>query len=118
MQVVQLGWLGVPFLAIFALDGVAGGGCEGQWNDAFGQFEANSSINAMSTFDDGDGTNLYIGGGFGSISGVQVNGIAKWDGYSWHGLQGGLPCCGVVNSFLVENGDLDSLIVGGNFQSI
>ncbi|GEM_PF-2311962 len=36
------------------------------------------------------GTDLYVGGTFGSVSGVTVNGITQWDGTGWSPLGSGL----------------------------
>lgn len=35
-----------------------------------------------------DGTNLYLGGSFGSIDGVVAGSIARWDGSAWHAVSG------------------------------
>ena len=32
------------------------------------------------------GDRLYAGGAFGSIGGVDANGVGAWDGTSWHAL--------------------------------
>ncbi|MCH7792408.1 MAG: hypothetical protein IID31_09045, partial [Planctomycetes bacterium] len=43
--------------------------------------------------DDGDGPNkpaLFVGGLFNSVNGVNSRGVIKWDGQTWHSLDGGL----------------------------
>ncbi len=43
--------------------------------------------------DDGDGPNkpaLFIGGFFTNAGGAISNGVVKWDGLAWHGLEGGV----------------------------
>ncbi len=47
------------------------------------QGDANTAINAISTFDDGAGPALYIGGSFRTAGGQTVNHVAKWDGARW-----------------------------------
>ena len=37
-----------------------------------------------------DGENIYVGGLFYSAGGTSVGSIARWDGYSWDALQGGV----------------------------
>ena len=53
---------------------------------------------------------LYVVGNFRSAGGVEVNGIAKWDGTSWTNLGAGFN--NTVYSITVFNGEI---IVGGSF---
>jgi len=53
---------------------------------------------------------LYVGGNFRTAGGVEVNGIAKWDGTNWSSMGAGFN--GTVYSMVVHNGEL---IVGGSF---
>ncbi len=56
---------------------------------------------------DGD---LYVAGNFRNAGGVEVNGIAKWDGTEWTNLGAGFD--NTVYSMVVFNGEI---IVGGSF---
>ncbi len=60
--------------------------------------------------------NLYVGGGFTSVSGVSANGIAKWNGSSWSalgtGVAGGLD---LVDALAL--GPWNTLYAGGSFTS-
>jgi hypothetical protein len=61
------------------------------------------------------GGDLYIGGGFSSVSGVPASGIARWDGARWSAVGGGV---GGPNPFvfaLATRGD--ELFAGGDFTS-
>ncbi len=60
---------------------------------------------------------LYIGTPFKTVSGITVNGIARWDGNSWYPLQDGVQfgdgSYGFVSAMEVFN---NSLYVFGSFQ--
>jgi hypothetical protein len=78
---------------------------------------------ALEVFDDGRGTALYAGGQFGTIDGVTVNGIARWDGVTWSplvmngniGLGGVWPFVFALKVF--DDGRGPALYVGGSFAS-
>jgi hypothetical protein len=65
------------------------------------------------------GGNVYVGGNFTKIDGVNANGIAVWNGTAWSPLSGGVqnepPNEGdeTVNDILVSG---DSVFVGGSFD--
>ena len=42
----------------------------------------------LKVLDDGTGPALFAGGEFAAAGGVTVNRIAKWDGVTWHALDG------------------------------
>ncbi|MEK6676400.1 MAG: hypothetical protein AABZ47_12190, partial [Planctomycetota bacterium] len=46
-------------------------------------------VRALTVFDDGGGSALYVGGGFTTAGGVSANGIAKWDGSHWSAVGSG-----------------------------
>lgn len=80
----------------------------------------NSSVNAMTVFDDGsgDGPALYVGGGFTTAGGAEANRIAKWDGASWSALGSGLgSTVNTMTAFDDGSGDGSSLYVGGSFST-
>jgi hypothetical protein len=67
------------------------------------------------------GDDVYVGGRLASAGGVQVSGIAKWDGATWSDVGGGIDFCRGIFCFptayaLEVKGN--ELIVGGNFGSI
>jgi|GEM_PF-2111718 len=61
---------------------------------------------------------LYVGGLISEIDGVEMNGIARWDGSTWHDLDGGLTVggqqAGQIASLKVYDGNL---YVGGIFDT-
>ncbi len=71
----------------------------------------------MTTFDDGNGPALYVGGSFNRINGTDVvSNVAKWDGTTWTGLGAGLD--GAVQELVVFNdGSGDALYALGNFNN-
>lgn len=40
-------------------------------------------VASLEVFDDGRGPAIYLGGNFKTIGGLQVNGLARWDGSAW-----------------------------------
>ena len=48
----------------------------------------NNSTSTFEVFDDGSGPALYAGGAFAAAAGDLVNGVAKWSGTAWTGLDG------------------------------
>lgn len=76
----------------------------------------NSPVGALASFDDGEATRLYVGGGFGMVGGALAsNNIAAWDGAAWSALGSGTD--GGVNALLAMPDDArgPSLYVGGFF---
>jgi trimeric autotransporter adhesin len=57
------------------------------------------------------GGSLYIGGGFSTVAGQAVNGIARWDGAEWHALGEG-----VNDEVLALNFHNGELYAGGQFS--
>ncbi len=79
----------------------------------------NGFVDALAVFDDGSGGGpaLYAGGNFGSVSGVAMSSVAKWNGQSWSGLEGGVN--GIVFDFAVHDdggGAGPALYVAGGFS--
>jgi trimeric autotransporter adhesin len=74
-------------------------------------------VDALAIFDDGCGASLYAGGWFSHAGGVEVNGIAKWDGTQWCALGDGAG--DVVSALTVlDDGSGPALFVGGSFYAI
>jgi hypothetical protein len=71
---------------------------------------------SMTTFDDGSGPALYVGGQFPTIGGVIAANIAKWNGTTWvplgAGLNGFVTCLGAFN-----DGSGPALYAGGSFTA-
>lgn len=57
------------------------------------------SVRALSVFDDGSGSKLYVGGQFTSVPSLNSNNIVRWDGTSWSGVGSGLS--GIVFAMCV-----------------
>ncbi|MEM1181928.1 MAG: hypothetical protein AAGM22_26515, partial [Acidobacteriota bacterium] len=78
---------------------------------------------ALTVFDDGSGPDLYVGGNIDTISGVTINGVARWDGVAFSALDGAAGT-GLTPSASAEalalavfnDGSGDALYVGGNFD--
>ncbi len=68
-------------------------------------------VNALAVLND----QLYAAGEFVSAGGVTANGIARWDGDSWHALGTGLTGASSIASLAVFN---NALFAGGSFYSI
>jgi hypothetical protein len=52
-------------------------------------------VTCMTSWDDGTGPGLYVGGSFTSVGGVACNNIAKWNGSAWSPLGSG--CAGTTS---------------------
>ncbi len=71
---------------------------------------------ALTAFDDGSGSALYVGGTFGTAGGVSASRIAKWNGASWSAL--GLGVNSTVRALASFNdGSGDALYAGGVFTA-
>jgi hypothetical protein len=71
---------------------------------------------ALTTFDDGSGEALFVGGGFTTAGGVPANRIAKWDGASWSALGAGTSS--TVHELVVfDDGNGAALYASGEFFS-
>lgn len=94
-----------------------------QWQSVGAQLEHwSNQLWTLTTFDDGTGEALYIGGNFTNIGGViGADFIAKWDGNSYSAL--GAPIAGnvplvIFSSYVWNDGNGPALYVGGRFTSI
>ncbi|MCP4594625.1 MAG: hypothetical protein GY842_28165 [bacterium] len=91
------------------------------WSALFGPSATgvNSDVNALTTFDDGTGEALYVGGTFSTAGGVTVSRIAKWNGTEWSALTGSSGT-GVNNWVYAlttfDDGTGEALYVGGRFS--
>jgi len=74
----------------------------------------NGAVFALTAFDDGNGPALYAGGAFSDAGGVEVSGIAKWDGTAWSPLGSGVG--GMVHALTVfDDGGGPALYAAGAF---
>ncbi len=106
----------------FAVDTTASRGIVGfdgsAWH-AFGEgvvADFDGRVLTSTTFDDGTGPALYVGGIFEGFGGVAARNIARWDGRAWRALGSGTT--GTVQAMHVfDDGGGPALYVGGAFQS-
>src|SRR6202158_5493601 len=77
-----------------------------------------TAVLALTVFDDGRGPALYAGGRFATAGGVEVNGIARWDGTQWSALGGGVTggaSAAVYALTVFDDGRGPAPYAGGNF---
>jgi hypothetical protein len=62
-----------------------------------------------------DGSDVYVGGQFQHAGGIPLRGLAKWNGFAWSDVGGGVGgLFPAVYSILVR---ADEILVGGNFEN-
>ena len=93
-----------------------------RWNgsnwSALGSGVNSEDARCLAVFDDGTGSgaSLFVGGVSVSAGGVPVNGIARWDGATWSGLDDGVDdWVGVMAAADLPGSDGPALYVGGQF---
>lgn len=74
-------------------------------------------VKTITSFDDGTGPGLFVGGNFITAGGKTVGRIAKWDGDDWYPLKGGVNGDGAVYVNILHALQTN-LYVGGAFDSI
>ena len=78
-------------------------------------------VRCMESFDDGTGTQLYVGGSFNTAGEMTVNNIARWNGTEWSPLTGpsGTGTNGVVYTIAqYDDGSGPAIYIGGQFTSV
>jgi hypothetical protein len=77
----------------------------------------NGAVNALATFDDGNGKSLYASGAFSTAGGVITSGVARWNPAtsSWSALQGGVNNDAYATA-VFDDGSGNALYVGGAFS--
>lgn len=78
----------------------------------------NGLVHSLAVFDDGStgGNALYVGGDFAIAGGINANSIARWDGFEWSPLSGGVN--GTVFALVAFDdgaGEGPALYAGGDF---
>ncbi len=66
----------------------------------------------------GDGPALYVAGSFKTIDGIQVNGVAKWDGAAWSPLGSGILGGSRWNIASYNDGSGTAIYLFGDFSSV
>jgi trimeric autotransporter adhesin len=77
----------------------------------------NNPVISFAVFDDGAGPALFAGGSFTSVSGMDANHVAKWNGAHWStlGESGGGTNSDVWTLATFDDGTGPALYVGGSF---
>jgi hypothetical protein len=76
----------------------------------------NDTIYALTTFDDGDGGALYVGGQFLKAGLATAKKIGRWDGQGWSAVGTGFEEQFVRALAVFDEGDGPRLFAGGNFD--
>src|SRR4051812_8400898 len=87
----------LPFVLFANTFAPAQTSCVPIWDQGYGlSYVTNGTeqIRAMTSFNDGNGPGLFVGGLIGSAADVYANNICKWDGTRWSALSGGLSGAG------------------------
>lgn len=97
---------GTPVSNIARWDGTA-------WSSVGGGVSGGFAM-SVTTFDDGTGPCLYVGGTHGTAGGVPVSNISRWDGTTWSDVGGGVNGA-VVALAAFDDGTGPALYAGGGF---
>jgi len=119
----------VRALAVAAVGVVMGAGTSAaraqpclSWSPEFAGQDLDERSRCSAYYDDGTGTQLYVGGSFLNAGGQSAKHIARWNGSTWSAVGSGVNPVGGstgVNTMLVWNdGSGDALYCGGNFDQI
>lgn len=94
------------------------------WHPLLQHGDLDGPILDMAVWDDGTGPALYVGGSFTSVKGVEMRGVARFDGANWSALAGGVTRSQGSSSvytvraveMIGKSGPTSALVVGGNFD--
>jgi hypothetical protein len=85
------------------------------WASGFESAGLDAPVDALTVFDDGSGSALYVGGSFTTAGDAVSPGVARWDGAHWSGVGPGLN--GEVHALQVfDDGGGPALYAGGLFK--
>jgi hypothetical protein len=102
-------------VAIACCAGLRAQDCEPQWTEGLFEFPGpgvDGIVHAFGVFDDGTGAGLYVGGLFGYVGGLPIEGLTRWDGHAWSAVGGGIK--GPVYALgTFDDGTGPALYVGG-----
>lgn len=96
------------------------GSCEPSWLPTFGvPAGMNAMVRAMTVFDDGlgDGPALYVGGDFGLVNNLDIDGVARWDGFKWSSVGTGTGAVYALTVFDDGRGEGPALYAGGSLTA-
>lgn len=90
--------------------------CEYGWTAGFGAPAPDGLVLGACVSDEGDGPNLFIGGVFSEVGGIDAASVARWDGAYWHALGSGID--GTVYAMIVhDDGSGPAIYAGGDFET-
>ena len=72
-------------------------------------------VEAITVFDDGRGSDLYVAGQFQSAGGMSASNVARWSGTTWSALGGGVGAGDSIASGYSIAPYKNDLYLGGNF---
>jgi hypothetical protein len=82
-------------------------------------YESDRTVSAMTSFDDGGGSKLFVGGDFTTAGDVAAQRLARWDGHAWSaiGSMGSSVDNGVYAQQVFDDGSGPALYAAGAFAS-
>ena len=86
------------------------------WSDLGANLGTGEAIRALTAYDLGGGSALYIGGHFAALGGLALSNLARWDGSGFAAVGGGVTTSGGVQALLgYDDGSGPRLYVAGLF---
>jgi trimeric autotransporter adhesin len=89
-----------------------------------GYVEYATRVDCLRVLDLGDGPAVYVGGDFRYAGELEVNGIARWNGFAWTGFGAGLSADPNITDYLYvydmrvfDDGAGPRLYIGGRFET-
>ncbi|MGD9693183.1 MAG: dockerin type I domain-containing protein [Phycisphaerales bacterium] len=112
------GMLSVVVMAALCAGSGRAGDCGAGWETGFTLQGIQGVVRAVTTFDDGGGRAVYIGGQFEYAGRTRVRNIVKWTAeHGYEALGEGVDDVGVFALCVYDDGDGEALYVGGQFES-
>lgn len=101
----------------FCTHGLAASQCTPEWEVNLGNPGMNDVVYALTMYGAGMSPSLYAGGVFGTAQGSPAAGLARWDGFGWSEVGGGVNNGPVRTLVVHDDGDgTRKLFVGGQFN--